>query len=130
MSEINAFLHSVFDCPLVNNMMDPSIGWFQPENKGPALTLWVKLWKSFNCKTSDNRSAIEEENYRRIVSKLCDCYHPLKDNPSKTYDLDNNQQLIRKYNGTPWRKSKDSQYEGIAGLGVRLTLPVALFANA
>ncbi|OTF69502.1 PAP-associated domain-containing protein 5-like protein [Euroglyphus maynei] len=26
-------------------MMDPSIGWFQPEQEGPALKLWVSLWK-------------------------------------------------------------------------------------
>ncbi|XP_046910885.2 terminal nucleotidyltransferase 4A [Dermatophagoides farinae] len=26
-------------------MMDPNIGWFQPEQEGPALKLWVSLWK-------------------------------------------------------------------------------------
>ena len=26
-------------------MMDPNIGWFQPEQQGPALNLWNSIWK-------------------------------------------------------------------------------------
>lgn len=29
-------------------MMDPSIGWFQPEQQGPALDLWNSIWKRAN----------------------------------------------------------------------------------
>ena len=94
-------------------MMDPNIGWFHTENKGPALSLWMKLWKAFSIKSNDKFSANEELNYLEIVSKL---RRQLNDNPSSTCDLDNNPQLIRKYRGIPWRNQKDTHYEGIDGL--------------
>ena len=93
-------------------MMDPNVGWFQTENQGPALTLWMKLWKDF--KSSDKPVAKEDDNCSRLVSRLQQLFP--KDNPSSTYDLQNNQDLIRKHNGIPWRKPKGSQYEGIDGL--------------
>lgn len=94
--------------------MDPSIGWLQNETKGPAQELWLKLWKDFN--TNGKISIDGEDNSSSIVSQLCDCFPQLKHNPSSTYDLENNQHLIRRHKGIPWRKSKDSCYEGIEGL--------------
>lgn len=35
-------------------MMDPSIGWYQPEQEGPSLNLWISLWKRANM--NENRS--------------------------------------------------------------------------
>lgn len=34
--------------------MDPSIGWYQPEQEGPSLNLWISLWKRANM--NENRS--------------------------------------------------------------------------
>ena len=99
-------------------MMDPKIGWFQLEHKGPALDLWVKTWK--DAIGTDGKSSMTEEkkDCPKIGIQKVGLYltQTLRDNPSSTYDLDNNLHLIAKYNGTPWLLSKDPIYEGIDGL--------------
>lgn len=106
-------------------MMDASIGWIQPEQKGPALELWWKFWRDFNqspakqtndcaaAKSEDNDDSNQKESdtKRGVLSFL-----PAKvENPSLTIDLDNNPQLIREFKGTPWRTDEDI-FEGIDGL--------------
>ena len=104
--------------------MDPSIGWFQPEHKGPALKLWNKLWMEFNhnseSETNGSSSSKSEatDPTERSETQSKPCLHlPYKDvNPSLTNDLDNNFHLIGRYKGIPWRKPKDKFDAGLEGL--------------
>jgi len=104
--------------------MDPSIGWYQPEHTGPALDLWRKAWNKFNPSIETcnhpNHDSSDGYHYWRSASTLWSInrYYAKnrRDNPSSTYDFDNNQHLVRRHGGTPWRGLRDFYDSGIIGL--------------
>lgn len=113
-------------------MMDPNIGWFQPEHKGPAYETWNKVWHETNpnlkLSAQPEFIPIEEDadlksngKKGRSLSSLDQLTNgPNKkmrrDNPASTYNYDNNQHLVQKYNGTPWRSLRNKYSHGIVGL--------------
>lgn len=112
--------------------MDPTIGWYQPEQYGPALELWTRIWETQqglenvdlnefldgngvmdvdNRRASNNKSesnASDNSYFNRAKRK--------RDNRASTYDLNRNVHLIEKYGGTPWRVEGKKYVGGIVGL--------------
>ncbi len=137
-------------------MMDPNIGWLQPEHKGPALDLWQRIWHqsnpterqpdfipfgdesndSFNTtnittKLSSNQSnalnnnnnksnSTSNQNQSSVSSNSGQNQSQNKrqrrENPASTYNLNDNQHLVSKYGGTPWRRLRTQYDSGIIGL--------------
>lgn len=129
-------------------MMDPNLGWYQPEQEGPALVEWSSIWKRANMEnqpeyiplsngstninpnthsntaTSTNDSSpnvTDQEGDKPVPSNVghspavpngsyqSHLYHiqhskkAISDNPASTFNLNENQHLCKKYDGTPWR---------------------------
>ena len=119
--------------------MDPSIGWYQPEQQGPAKELWAKIYyvcqqvNSLNMneknadKTSSNADYIslsEETNSRKCYKSKCNVndngyYNRTKrkrENLASTYDLNENKQwLVGEFGGCPWKRKHFRYDRGIVG---------------
>ncbi|KAK7076963.1 Non-canonical poly(A) RNA polymerase papd5 [Halocaridina rubra] len=125
--------------------MDPSIGWFQPEQLGPARTLWARIWytqQGFNnmnineTETTMNNTPeyipINSEETTDRTSNANDndgvnndnsYYNRTKRkrevyNRASTYGLNHNHtNLIGKFGGCPWRAHTNRTYDaGVVGL--------------
>ncbi|XP_076330343.1 terminal nucleotidyltransferase 4B-like [Tachypleus tridentatus] len=124
--------------------MDPAIGWFQPEQRGPALELWSRIWETqLGIENMDlnNRNAAQPEDYiplnsiglnilnnKKITigesdynkisddSKFYNCPKRKRENRASTFDLNKNVNLIKQYGGTPWRPKGKNYAYGIVGL--------------
>lgn len=117
--------------------MDPIIGWFQPEQDGPARELWSRIWEEAS-KRMDNmnlnqmiesRDFIpidmrEEEDKRVLVTRPQNnnnFYNPTRrkqnDNRASTYGMNENMiHLIGRYGGCPWRDLRKEPYsKGVVG---------------
>lgn len=111
--------------------MDPQIGWFQPEQEGPAKEFWMRIWEShifsrdhvkaniydyapnFITKTTDNIENIPE-NYKRMPLNINNANNST--NRASTYAMNRHQNtLIGKYGGCPWRTRKDYDKRPIIG---------------
>ncbi|GIY61814.1 terminal nucleotidyltransferase 4B [Caerostris extrusa] len=108
--------------------MDPAIGWFQPEQCGPALTLWSEAWNSrqrFDELKLDTKGGESSENaahfHDKTLGKKVDCIIDTaytsrlkrKENKASTYGRNDDFVQI---GGTPWRV-KDKRYNsGLLGL--------------
>ncbi|XP_054153059.1 terminal nucleotidyltransferase 4B-like [Oppia nitens] len=130
-------------------MMDPSIGWFQDEHKGPALDLWKDIWHQSNptaerqpdfipfgdepndgntvVKVSTNQTNVingktnSNVSHNSVTNSVANgtqiqVKRVRRENPASTYNLNDNQQLIAKYLGTPWRRLRQHYEPGIIGL--------------
>ncbi|KPM06815.1 PAP-associated domain-containing protein 5-like protein [Sarcoptes scabiei] len=127
-------------------MMDPNIGWFQPEQQGPALKLWSQnhnqtdenvserpdQQKSINC--NSNLPTTTTQSSQQIppaINKMfSNCSLPPhffngghlfsrknhSDNPASTYNFNENRHICSKYDGTPWRMLREHYSAGIFGL--------------
>ncbi|KFM69392.1 PAP-associated domain-containing protein 5, partial [Stegodyphus mimosarum] len=118
--------------------MDPAIGWFQPEQCGPALNLWTEIWNTHQrLENFDLHSKTEVKNGEVFLNGNCasvgedkklhlkkgDCVadntnYPRvkrKENKASTYALSRNDDLIR-YGGTPWRVKGKNYSTGLLGL--------------
>lgn len=104
--------------------MDPQIGWFQPEQEGPAKEFWMRIWDSHVdnrdqlkvnlqqhdyssnvlYKNSDNIENIPE-NFKRMPMNVNNVNYSV--NRARTYAMNRFQDaLIGKYGGCPWRGRK------------------------
>lgn len=110
--------------------MDPAIGWFQPEQRGPALSVWTEIWnanhrldnldlnskpdsKSCEPPTINNNNSLMCDERKASVKKndsnstVENLYNSnrmkRKENKASTHALSRNDELIIKYGGTPWR---------------------------
>jgi len=136
-------------------MMDPNIGWFQSEHKGPALDLWQRIWhqsnpnhterqpdyipfgeegndstNNLNSKPNANQSiagnsannkgtnSSTNPNQSSVSSNSSQTHNKRfrRENPASTYNFDDNQHLVSKHKGTPWRQLRDRYEPGIIGL--------------
>lgn len=106
--------------------MDPQIGWFQPEQEGPAKEFWMRIWDShvlnrdhikanlhdygnnFFYKNTDNIENIPE-NHKRMPLNVNNNNNNNNNsvNRASTYAMNRCQDaLIGKYGGCPWRTGK------------------------
>lgn len=97
--------------------MDPNIGWYQPEQQGPALQLWERILDGVQDNhdyiplTSTSSPSIENKynSYQKADAKN-------RQNRASTFALNRNAQLIASYGGTPWRKQGKGYNRGPVGL--------------
>ena len=123
-------------------MMDPSIGWYQSEHKGPALQLWSRIWHQSNpnaekqpeyiplgeesglsgdanngSNTASNSCKLNASNGKLFLNGVQSQNKRIRrENPASTYNLNDNQHLMSKYDGTPWRRLRSQYDSGIIGL--------------
>ncbi|XKL60343.1 hypothetical protein PGB90_001359 [Kerria lacca] len=112
--------------------MDPQIGWFQPEQEGPAKEFWMRIWDSHICSRDHLKLNLHEygnnffykntenienipENYKRMPLNVNNVNHSF--NRASTYAMNRFQDaLIGKYGGCPWRTGKVYDKNPIHGL--------------
>ncbi|GFX46434.1 terminal nucleotidyltransferase 4A [Trichonephila clavipes] len=108
--------------------MDPAIGWFQPEQCGPALSVWSEAWNSrqridelkLDTKSVDlSENAIHPSDKvpaKKVDSVMDNAYTSRikrKENKASTYGRNDD---FSQTGGTPWRL-KDKRYNsGLLGL--------------
>lgn len=116
-------------------LMDRRIGWYQPEQLGPATELWTKIINearngSRQTHLSENMSAKPNVNRNQDYIPLSPDYPPngnifddksvntgytkRKDNIASTYDWNSSGKL--RNGGTPWRPEGTVYPEGVVGL--------------
>lgn len=122
--------------------MDPTIGWYQPEQFGPAKDLWLHIWeaeKGLDILTLKNDSSsnvmgvklqqdfisLDQMNSRtggdRMQHNTCNSYYnPSRrkgDNRASTYGMNYNYDaLVGEYGGCPWRIPNKHYSKGVIGL--------------
>ncbi len=119
--------------------MDPQIGWFQPEQEGPAKEFWMRIWDSHICSRDQlkvnlhdygnnlfykNAENIENipENYKRMPLNVNNVNHTI--NRASTYAMNRFQDaLIGKYGGCPWRIKKEYDRRPIIGFVLLRSFP-------
>ncbi|XP_054709824.1 terminal nucleotidyltransferase 4B-like isoform X2 [Uloborus diversus] len=121
--------------------MDPAIGWFQPEQYGPALSLWNEIWSTHqrvnrheifskvdmksndglvmngNCSVSlDDRKPVVKKSDTNVAADN-PFYNRIrrKENKASTYGLSRNNDIIS-HGGTPWRSKEKLYSPGLLGL--------------
>ncbi|KAG8231510.1 hypothetical protein J437_LFUL011548, partial [Ladona fulva] len=124
-------------------MMDPTIGWFQPEQEGPAKELWTRIWEV--QRSLDNMNLYQMNTNQTIETKAPE-YIPIginnreesrraysnrpqnsnnyynrtrrkRENRASTYGMNQNHAvLIGEYGGCPWRKPTKTYSKGVVGL--------------
>ncbi|XP_028967980.1 terminal nucleotidyltransferase 4A [Galendromus occidentalis] len=94
--------------------MDPNIGWYQPEQQGPAQQLWERIMDG----VADNHDFIPLGSVTSgtMENKYGYAKDRSKTNRASTFALNRNPQLISKYGGTPWRRPGRIYSRGIVGL--------------
>lgn len=120
--------------------MDPTIGWYQPEQFGPAKDLWLHIWeaeKGLDILTLKNDSSsnvmgvklqqdfisLDSVNSRtgdRMQLNTCNSYYnPSRrkgDNRASTYGMNYNYDaLVGEYGGCPWRVPNKHYSKGVIG---------------
>lgn len=123
-----------------NYLMDPTIGWYQPEQFGPAKDLWLHIWeaeKGLDILTLKNDSSsnvmgmklqqdfmsLDSLNSRtgdRMQHNTCsNYYNPSRrkgDNRASTYGMNYNYDaLVGEYGGCPWRVPNKHYSKGVIG---------------
>ncbi|XP_045580978.1 terminal nucleotidyltransferase 4B isoform X1 [Procambarus clarkii] len=114
--------------------MDPSIGWYQPEQQGPARDLWARIWLTQqgldNMNLNDANMNHEyiplsaddasRTNKNASVNANNSYYNRTKrkrENRASTYGLNHNHKnLIGQFGGCPWRREPNSYDLGVVGL--------------
>lgn len=106
--------------------MDPVSTWTQPEQEGPAQRIYKKSWENHkkprrDVGYRDHRNGTFQPDFIPIDSEanlnIANLNREMP-NIASTYDLDNHPELIRAFQGTPWRlPGKNFRYQpGIRGL--------------
>lgn len=101
--------------------MDPKIGWFQPEQEGPAKEFWMRIWDS-HINSSRDQVKVNTHEYGHIFYKNTENIENIPENQKRmplnannshsvnrasTYAMNRFQDaLIGKYGGCPWRNRK------------------------
>ncbi|RWS31730.1 non-canonical poly(A) RNA polymerase PAPD5-like protein [Leptotrombidium deliense] len=111
-------------------MMDPNIGWFQPEHRSSSLQLYRSVCRENKEYKETNGSGFQpefipiDENHPQNVyncSQLQNQNQALfgkrkRDNRASTYNLDGNLHLIKEFKGIPWRIKGHTYSPGVIGL--------------
>ncbi|XP_069676096.1 terminal nucleotidyltransferase 4B-like isoform X2 [Periplaneta americana] len=119
--------------------MDPAIGWYQPEQEGPAKDLWTRIWEaqkgvdnmnlvdvntSIGTKSHDyipvDSTTNSDEQHNRVTAN-CNNYFNRKrrkrENRASTYGMNHNQAaLIGEHGGCPWKIPNKTYGRGVIGL--------------
>lgn len=113
--------------------MDPYVGWYQPEQEGPAKRLWLRIWETQS--ETDKMNLKNLENANPNVNKAQDFiplnevngenrnnnyFNPTRrkanDNRASTFNLNQNHDaLIGEYGGCPWRIPNYVYKPGVLG---------------
>lgn len=140
----NNFQYSNYKCEIIQNVsynivrrrlgwMDPYVGWYQPEQEGPAKRLWLRIWETQS--ETDKMNLKNLENANPNVNKAPDFiplnevngesrnnnyFNPTRrkanDNRASTFNLNQNHDaLIGEYGGCPWRVPNYNYKPGILG---------------
>lgn len=120
--------------------MDPTIGWFQPEQEGPAKELWTRIWEAqkgidtmnladmthggVGAKTSDYLpfdSVTNGDDQSNRVTPNANTYYNRtrrkRENRASTYGLNHNRSsLVGDHGGCPWRNPNKIYGQGVVGL--------------
>ncbi|KAL4706160.1 hypothetical protein ACJJTC_013625, partial [Scirpophaga incertulas] len=111
--------------------MDPGVGWYQPEQEGPAKRLWLRIWDTqtdmdkTSSKIGDNANpnAFKAPDFIPLQDTFNDrsYFNPARkktnDNRASTFNLNKNyEQLLGSYGGCPWRMINYNYKPGIIGL--------------
>uniref|UniRef100_T1J4Z7 polynucleotide adenylyltransferase n=1 Tax=Strigamia maritima TaxID=126957 RepID=T1J4Z7_STRMM len=118
--------------------MDPNIGWYQPEQQGPAQKLWSRLWETqqrlqnMDLNNANNdylplhnvtnqveaclRSARQQNSNNCIGNLYYNRTKRKRENRASTYGLNENSEMILEYGGIPWRNPAKPYSPGIVGL--------------
>lgn len=123
-----------------NYLMDPTIGWYQPEQFGPAKDLWLHIWeaeKGLDILTLKNDSSSNvmgmklQQDFMSLDSlnsrtgdrmqhnTYSNYYNPSRrkgDNRASTYGMNYNYDaLVGEYGGCPWRVPNKHYSKGVIG---------------
>ena len=118
--------------------MDPAIGWFQPEQEGPAKDLWMRIWET--QKGVDNMNIVDvnsplstksheyippdsttnsEDHSSRVGTNCNNFFHRKRrkrENRASTYALNHNHAaLLGDNGGCPWKNPNKSYSVGVIG---------------
>ncbi|KAG1682353.1 Non-canonical poly(A) RNA polymerase PAPD5 [Nymphon striatum] len=108
--------------------MDPRIGWYQPEQSGPAQVLWSHIWETLasldNMQLDNQKDAYQnyQQNQPQNSNNASNAFYNRtkrkRDNRASTYGLNStSNNLIAQYSGTPWRALRRATYSpGVIGL--------------
>ncbi|KAJ9587332.1 hypothetical protein L9F63_019159 [Diploptera punctata] len=116
------------------------IGWFQPEQEGPAKDLWTRIWeaqkgvdnmnivdvnttlgtKSHEYIPPDSTTNSDDPQHNRVGTNCNNFFHRKRrkrENRASTYAMNHNQAaLIGDNGGCPWKNSNKTYSRGIIGL--------------
>lgn len=118
--------------------MDPVIGWFQPEQEGPAQDLWSRIWETqkgvdnMNVVDINTNLAIKTHDYIPIdsttfsddqlnrVTANSNFYFNRKcrkrENRASTFAMNRNRAgLIGEHGGCPWKNPNKTYGRGVIG---------------
>ena len=123
--------------------MDPVIGWYQPEQFGPAKDLWLHIWEAErgldlltpkyevssvmgnkiqqDSTLTENCSRMNEDRVIRLQqhNSCNNYYNPSRrknDNRASTYGMNYNYDaLVGAYGGCPWRLPSKHYSKGVIG---------------
>jgi len=119
-------------------LMDPVIGWFQPEQEGPAKDLWSRIWETqkgvdnMNVVDINTNLAIKTHDYIPIdsttfsddqlnrVTANSNFYFNRKcrkrENRASTFAMNRNRAgLIGEHGGCPWKNPNKTYGRGVIG---------------
>ncbi|KAJ1519609.1 hypothetical protein ONE63_004883 [Megalurothrips usitatus] len=108
--------------------MDPVIGWYQPEQEGPARQLWSRIAEARVQVPMDNNNGNTTTKAPEFISLDTSCgedrspvsHHPPRkklDNRASTFNLNlEHAHLIGKHGGCPWRQLRTKYDRGVIGL--------------
>ncbi|PNF28797.1 hypothetical protein B7P43_G05693 [Cryptotermes secundus] len=118
--------------------MDPAIGWFQPEQEGPAKDLWIRIWeaqkgvdnmnvdintrlgaKSHDYIPVDGTTNSDDQHNRVTVNcnNYFNCKRRKRENRASTFAMNHNQSaLIGEHGGCPWKNPNRTYGRGVIGL--------------
>ncbi|BET02519.1 PAP-associated domain-containing protein [Nesidiocoris tenuis] len=92
--------------------MDPKLGWYPPEQQGPAMEQWERIWRRFNKSKKIEEPTVDgPNNNNNTNNKRKDPQEIWKQNWASTYALNQyKDNLIGQYGGEPWRR-QDKTYD-------------------
>ena len=113
--------------------MDPKIGWFQPEQEGPAKDLWTRIFslsqqvdcininevnmngdaKGSEINGDTPRNSVEESPFN---DKFYNRTKRKRENLASTFDLNQSKKfLVGKFGGYPWKRVIGRYDYGVVG---------------
>lgn len=115
--------------------MDPSIAWLQPEQDGPAKSVWLRVWttqKEFDnmnltngdCDTDSFSSSVSSNSQLTLsltngVNSDKSMYYNRRrkiENRASTRGMNlNHEAIVGEFGGCPWRQKNFNYQKGVFG---------------